>query len=85
MEVNNNVPGLLFPENAIFMLLEWHELKFILTYFHQQLYSCLMAVCLISVFLYDLLCMVISLMRLYGEKLLIYPRSRTTQQNKLFY
>jgi len=44
MELNNSVPDLLFPYNAIFMLLKSHELKLILTDLNQQLCSCLKAV-----------------------------------------
>jgi hypothetical protein len=45
MEVNNSVPDLLSPDNPIFILLKWHELKLMPTDLHQQLYSYLMAVC----------------------------------------
>jgi len=45
MAVNNSVPDLLFSDNAIFILLKWHELKLMLTDLNQQLFSCLMAVC----------------------------------------
>jgi hypothetical protein len=44
MAVNNSVPDLLFPDNAIFILLKWHELKLMLPDLNQQLYFCLMAV-----------------------------------------
>jgi len=45
MAVKKSVPDLLFPDNAILILLKWHELKLMLTYLNEQLYSRLMAVC----------------------------------------
>jgi len=81
MELNNSVPDLLFPDNATFILLKWHELKLMLTDLNQQLYSCLMAVRPSIVSFLDLLCVVIFLMKLNNKKFVIYPRYRSTQQN----